>query len=213
MDLRSSGTFESFSSGQVPPSMSRPLKKFYRGEPMALGITQILIGIFEIAFGLAVYVAFGYYFEEMHIMAPFWAGSLYIISGSLSVAAAKKPKIPLVKGALGMNIVSSVAAGIMIITSSIAMTFRHLPYRGYSCEYFHNDTKTIEACHETNTYPYATMYNTMVILFMLTIIEFIITIVSAAFGCASVCRDAYSETTVVIFQNTAEARVPPPPAP
>ncbi|XP_077193139.1 membrane-spanning 4-domains subfamily A member 4A-like isoform X2 [Paroedura picta] len=174
MDLRSSGTFESFSSGQVPPSMSRPLKKFYRGEPMALG---------------------------------------YIISGSLSVAAAKKPKIPLVKGALGMNIVSSVAAGIMIITSSIAMTFRHLPYRGYSCEYFHNDTKTIEACHETNTYPYATMYNTMVILFMLTIIEFIITIVSAAFGCASVCRDAYSETTVVIFQNTAEARVPPPPAP
>ncbi|XP_015274549.1 PREDICTED: membrane-spanning 4-domains subfamily A member 4A-like [Gekko japonicus] len=211
MDLRNPGMLESFSSVKVAPSMSRPLKKFYRGEPMALGITQIFTGILEIAFGLVIDVANEHYFYDIHFKTPFWTGILYIISGSLSVAAAKNPKIPLVKGALGMNIVSAVAAGIGMVVSSISMGIQSPPRRGNFCGYHYNDTEKIQACHEFHTVPSATMYYTVAILLMLTVLEFVIAIVTAAFGCATVCRNTYSETTIVIFQNTEEASAPPLP--
>nr|XP_056703265.1 membrane-spanning 4-domains subfamily A member 4A-like [Euleptes europaea] len=213
MDLRSSEALKSFSSSNGAPSASRSLKKFYRGEPMALGITQLFIGILEIAFGLVISLVSSQNFIYILLQTPHWTGILYIISGSLSVAAARKPRMPLVKGSLAMNIVSAVAAGIGMVISSISMTFQRPPGRYYSsCDYYHNDTKIIQACHEYRTVPYHTLYNIVALLLTLTVLEFVIAIVSAAFGCASVCRNTYSETTIVIFQNTAEASPPPLPA-
>ncbi|KAL8220183.1 UNVERIFIED_CONTAM: hypothetical protein K2H54_040205 [Gekko kuhli] len=208
MDLRNLGMLESFSSGKAAPSMSRPLKTFYRGEPMALGITQIFTGILEIAFGLVIDLVGDHYFYDIHFKTPFWTGILYIISGSLSVAAAKNPKIPLVKGALGMNVVSTVAAGVGMVFSSLSMTFQMPPSSSHFCGYEHNDTEKIQACHEFHTVPYATMYNTVAILLMLAVLEFVIAIVTAAFGCATICRNTYSET--VIRGNRKQKQRPVP---
>ncbi|XP_054855763.1 membrane-spanning 4-domains subfamily A member 15-like isoform X2 [Eublepharis macularius] len=213
MALQSFGTFESFSTGKVAPSMSRPLKRFYKGEPMALGITQLLTGVLEIAFGTVLSLLNSHHFDAIDCQTPHWTGIMYIISGSLSVAAAKNPKILLVKGALAMNIISAVAAGIAIVIFSFSMTDQGPTGKAASgCGYGSNDTAVIQACHEATTIPYAIMYNTAAVLFMLTIVEFVIAIISAAFGCASVCRDSYSETTIVIYQNTAETSPPLPDA-
>ncbi|XP_058052439.1 B-lymphocyte antigen CD20-like isoform X2 [Ahaetulla prasina] len=73
-----------------------PLKKFFQGKPLALGITQIFIGIIGIIFGIILDVADVYLMEYFIIKMPYWSGILYIISGSLAVAAARNPKIPLV---------------------------------------------------------------------------------------------------------------------
>ncbi|XP_060114565.1 membrane-spanning 4-domains subfamily A member 4A-like isoform X2 [Heteronotia binoei] len=173
MDPRNLGVLESFSSAKLPPSTSRPLKIFYRGEPMALG---------------------------------------YIISGSLSVAAAKKPKMALVKGALGMNVVSAVAAGLVIIISSFSMSFSYPPYCHHYDDYESYKNETIQGCSDS-LISYDLMYNTVAILLFFTVLNFLLAIVTAAFGCASVCRNAYSETTVVIFQGVAETSAPPVTAP
>ncbi|XP_060114571.1 membrane-spanning 4-domains subfamily A member 15-like [Heteronotia binoei] len=207
MDLNDPATLESISR-ITRPSVPRPLKKLYRGEPLALGITQISIGVLEIAFGLVIVVAEQanrYSYGDSHILTPYWTGIPYIISGSLSVVVAKKPKIPLLKGMLGMNIVSAVAAGIGIVIHSISVA--HGRYYARCYRYGQPDVPP-EICQEYIIIPYAQMRYMAAVLLVFTILEFLITITTAAFGCASLCRNTYSETTVVIFQNTDQGTSP-----
>ncbi|XP_061452984.1 membrane-spanning 4-domains subfamily A member 8-like isoform X3 [Rhineura floridana] len=105
---------------------------------------------------------------------PLW----YIISGSLSVAAARNPKMPIVKGMLGMNVVSTVAAGIGIIFLSFAV------------DHFYYNVQWEDIT-----------LGTMAIFLVFNILEFCITISTAAFGCKTVCPDTYTETVVVVYQN------------
>nr|XP_034973311.1 membrane-spanning 4-domains subfamily A member 4A-like isoform X5 [Zootoca vivipara] len=161
---------QSLSRDELDAYMPKAMKKFYRGEPLALGITQILIGVMQVALGAALHTApYYYYYPYIVIEAPIWSGILYIISGSLSVAAARNPKMPMVKGMLGMNIVSSVAAGLGIIFLSITMG--HFPYTKVSI-----------------------VYGIMAVFLVFNVLEFCITISTSAFGCKPVCQDNYTET-------------------
>ncbi|XP_077697180.1 membrane-spanning 4-domains subfamily A member 12-like isoform X2 [Eretmochelys imbricata] len=100
----------------------QPLEKFYKGEPLALGITQILVGAVQVAVGMVMAMINSYlWILALTVHVPLWSGLLYIISGSISVAAAKNPKIPLVKGSLGMNIISSLLAGCAMILYLISL--------------------------------------------------------------------------------------------
>nr|XP_056703266.1 membrane-spanning 4-domains subfamily A member 4A-like [Euleptes europaea] len=203
MDLRDPGTQESISKSIIRPSVPRPVKKLYKGEPMALGITQILIGILEFVFGLVIAVAEynAFYTRQEHLKTPYWTGILYIISGSLSVAVARNPKIPLVKGMLTMNVVSTVAAGIGIFFLSISVAIsRHRE----KCDLDYTMDIPPEICHEIITIPYTQMHHMSAVLLAFTILEFFITITTAAFGCANLCRNSFSETTAVFFQLTGQ---------
>nr|XP_056702377.1 membrane-spanning 4-domains subfamily A member 12-like [Euleptes europaea] len=203
MDLRDPATLVSMSKNVKRPSVPIRVKTLYRGEPMALGITQILIGVVEFAFGLVLamldYDVF--YYSHSHLRTPFWLGILYIISGSLSVAVAKNPKIPLVKGMLGMNVVSTVAASIGIILLSILITD---PVYYYICEPDDIRNTQPELCHEFIAISYFQILDISTVLLVFTILEVLIAITTAAFGCATLCRNSFSETTVVIFQNAAQ---------
>nr|XP_056703264.1 membrane-spanning 4-domains subfamily A member 4A-like [Euleptes europaea] len=204
MDLTS---LDSISKSIIWPSSPRDLKKLYRGEPMALGITQILIGILELAFGIVRAMARNstrIYLHVSHIITPYWMGIPYIISGSLSVAVAKNTKIPLVKGMLAMNVVSSVAAGIGIILLSFSVSERGR----YMCNSYYTSSIPPEICHEIITIPETQLHHMSAVLLAFTVLEFLITITTAAFGCASLCRNSFSETTVVIFQNAGQGSPP-----
>ncbi|XP_015265742.1 PREDICTED: membrane-spanning 4-domains subfamily A member 15-like [Gekko japonicus] len=187
------------------PSKSGPLKRFYKGEPLALGITQILIGILLMAFGIMINFLGGSYrppYTQLRI--PCWTGPLFIVSGSLSVAAAKNPKIPLVKGMLGVNVASAVAAGIGLLFFATSMD-EFLPWahrwdRGCS----NLNRETYKLCYEANVIIWNIESGVMMILLVFTIIELGLAITTAAFGCATVCRDTYNEQVVVIYQNTAQ---------
>ncbi|KAM6428812.1 membrane-spanning 4-domains subfamily A member 4A-like isoform 1-T5 [Liasis olivaceus] len=190
--------------GSLPssPGSDLPLllKKFYRGEPLALGITQIFTGIIGIIFGLLVNLTDEYMNPYTEIMMPYWSGILYIISGSLAVAAAWKPKLPLVKGMLAMNVISAVTAGIGIICLSITLSSFFLHYGWYSCSYLSDDSLQ-KQCYETSTHLYGIIKGMLAILTVFTILEFCITISVASFGCKVLCRDSYTQTVVVIYQN------------
>ncbi|XP_034612513.1 membrane-spanning 4-domains subfamily A member 4A-like isoform X2 [Trachemys scripta elegans] len=123
--------------------------------------------------------------EKFHKGEPLALG--YIISGALSVAAAKNPKIQLVKGSLGMNIISSVLAGCAMILYLVSLMESRYQYR---CNWYPEECmayKVTMAC--------------ITVLSLFTFLEFVVSISTAAFGCKAVCRNSYSEVSVVIYQN------------
>ncbi|XP_070619904.1 membrane-spanning 4-domains subfamily A member 4A-like isoform X1 [Erythrolamprus reginae] len=178
----------------IETDLPGPVKKFFRGEPLALGITQIFIGITGIIFGILLDVTDGFFIIYISIMMPYWSGILYIISGSVAVAAARNPKIPLVKGALSMNVISAVTAGIGIVILGIT-----LPTVRFHFMYFCSEP--LEVCLET----IHIVEGILAILLVFTIVEFCIAISLSSFGCKMLCRNTFTETVVVIYQNETPA--------
>ncbi|XP_032083387.1 membrane-spanning 4-domains subfamily A member 4A-like [Thamnophis elegans] len=181
-----------------------PLKKFFQGEPLALGITQIFIGIVGIIFGILLDVTEDYFVIYSAIKMPYWSGILYIISGSLAVAAARNPKIPLVQGALAMNVISAITAalGIMFLVISITSFIYNFMF------FCHTATEqTKEMCFEN----FHIIQGLLAVLTVFTILEFCIAISLASFGCKMLCRNAFTETVVVIYQNATPANAEHPP--
>ncbi|XP_066577717.1 membrane-spanning 4-domains subfamily A member 15 isoform X2 [Amia ocellicauda] len=97
------------------------LKRFVKGEPTALGVVQIMIGLFFIGLGVVTLQ------ERFIVGVPIWTGAMHIVSGALSIAGEKRKKnnICLIKAALSMNIVSAVAAGIAIIINATDLAIQN----------------------------------------------------------------------------------------
>ncbi|KAM3830139.1 membrane-spanning 4-domains subfamily A member 4A-like isoform 2-T2 [Vipera latastei] len=162
-------------SSSTEPDHPVPVKKFYQGEPLALGISQIFIGITGIAFGNVL--------NKIHddgIYVNYWGGIL-------------------VKGMLAMNAISAIAAGLgivlpfFIVGPTLQLNFARI------CNYDGYDTK--EKCDEIQNIA----RGIMVILTVFTVLEFCIAISIASFGCKMLCRDPFAETVVVIYQNVTPA--------
>ncbi|XP_040284833.1 membrane-spanning 4-domains subfamily A member 4D-like isoform X6 [Bufo bufo] len=105
------GPEELQSSGSIP----KPVAEFYKGEPEVLGTTQIVAGIFLISIGIAMRIVNPGMIAIVLVLIsciPFWSGILFIISGSLSVAASMKPT-------LGKPVYNGVAAFILMLFTLI----------------------------------------------------------------------------------------------
>ncbi|XP_069100374.1 membrane-spanning 4-domains subfamily A member 4D-like [Pleurodeles waltl] len=198
-------------TGQAAKTASnKHLQKFFKGEPLVLGVVQILNGIFQIGFGIvgdSSSGAFRSWTLPLFITGvPYWSGILYIISGSLSVAAANNPKISLVRGCLIMNILSAVASGIAVIVYIIYIAvWDHRGGYGYTmCNYYYREQtpEEMEQCMKLHQV-HLIFWASLILLLIITILELCVSISVAAFGCKTVCRMSYSEVTVVIYQNTA----------
>ncbi|XP_066495122.1 membrane-spanning 4-domains subfamily A member 4A-like [Tiliqua scincoides] len=182
--------------------LSPLLKKFYRGEPLALGITQILTGIIGIAFGAVLNLAYDHKFRFYYViaLAPYWTGALYIISGSLAVAAARNPKTPLMKVMVSMNVVSAVGASLAILLFSISM----LSERRYAVNWCSNYglREVDQQCYEAQVIPHDIMIAVMSVLLLFTLLAFCISISNAVFGSKTLCRDPSTKMIVVVYQGT-----------
>ncbi|XP_058870713.1 membrane-spanning 4-domains subfamily A member 15-like [Acipenser ruthenus] len=156
-------------SGTVASQLPGSMQTFLRGQPKALGVVQIIIGIVSLLFGpvlVNVYIFAG------DIGLPFWTGVWYIISGSLAVAAENIHRRDLVKACLGMNIISSIFAGVGFILYSVDLSIR---------------TSTIQHV------------GIVAVLLVLNILEMCIAIATSAFGCKSEC--SYIDMPEVAFQQ------------
>lgn len=182
-------------------SPMKPLQSFYKGEPVALGVTLIVCGIIQISLGIAHdggNIMIHHYGMPLFVTgAPEWSGILCIISGSLSVAAANKPRIGLVRGSLATNIVSSVTSVVsMLIYISYIVTRQFFYYWRSSCEYY-DDREMCEKVKETQMVSSGIMF----ILLAFSVLQFCVSVSVSAFGCKTLCRTAYSEVSVVIYQT------------
>ncbi|XP_069326749.1 membrane-spanning 4-domains subfamily A member 12-like [Eulemur rufifrons] len=103
------------------PSMGTVATNFTK-EAKTLGAIQIVIGLMQIGFGIILGLLsysngqyFGFASTAFIGGYPFWGGLSFIVSGSLSVSATKDFSLCLIKGSLGMNIVSCIFALLGVI--------------------------------------------------------------------------------------------------
>ncbi|XP_039607538.1 membrane-spanning 4-domains subfamily A member 18-like isoform X3 [Polypterus senegalus] len=116
----------------------------------------------------------------------------YIISGSLSVAATKKPTPCLMKGALSMNIISAIFTILGICMYSLDIPF----YYG------------LMECDGSNCVPaliqsVANGIKSLLLLF--SILEFCIAFSLSIYGCTAACQIKDTILPVVIIQNPVNA--------
>nr|XP_023969529.1 membrane-spanning 4-domains subfamily A member 15-like [Chrysemys picta bellii] len=160
------------------------MERFLKAQPKTLGAIQILIGLMHIGFGgvSAVFIVYHFYVSISVIGGyPFWGGLFFVISGSLSVAAENHRNTCLVRGSLGMNITSAIFSGIGII---LFLTELIINASDYSHDY-EGAAKGI-----------------MVMLFLMTILEFSIAVSISYFACQAIC---YTPNTAMFMQYAANA--------
>uniref|UniRef100_A0A8C6II38 Membrane-spanning 4-domains, subfamily A, member 2 n=4 Tax=Mus TaxID=862507 RepID=A0A8C6II38_MUSSI len=103
------------SAKAAPPKQT--WRTFLKKELEFLGATQILVGLICLCFGTIVCsVLYVSDFDEEVLLLyklgyPFWGAVLFVLSGFLSIISERKNTLYLVRGSLGANIVSSIAAG------------------------------------------------------------------------------------------------------
>ncbi|XP_063799593.1 membrane-spanning 4-domains subfamily A member 4A-like isoform X1 [Pseudophryne corroboree] len=197
----------------APTTTPKPLIKFFQGEPESLGVTQIVIGITQIVLGIVLTVIChkgrcAVFDIFIYSGVTYWSGTMYIISGSLSVAASYKPTVGKVNSSLVLNIISSVAAAIAMIIFCIFFPHTSMSYYYYLsfdtvlCAYY----QPSQDC-DGEFRPLPLLLGIVSILFILTVLEFCVALSTSVFGCKTVCRTSYNEVAVVVY-HTASANVP-----
>ncbi|XP_053354843.1 membrane-spanning 4-domains subfamily A member 12-like [Clarias gariepinus] len=146
-----------------------PILRFLKAEPKALGTVQIMIGLISLMFGIVFVADPQFALFSVFSGHLFWGTIFYIITGSLSIAAANNLNSCLVQGSLGMNVVSALGstAGIGLLTTDI--------FLNYIC--FFNDCYRFKARSKAIS----------AVLLVFTILQLILSITISAFACKATC--------------------------
>ncbi|XP_042612264.1 membrane-spanning 4-domains subfamily A member 4A-like isoform X2 [Cyprinus carpio] len=154
-------------------NLNTTLKKFFKAQPKALGTVQIMIGVTVFLLGILHTTNF-YEYSAIVVYSgiTYWGSFIYIIAGSLFVAAQKKLNPCVVKASLGMNVVSAVTAGLAIVLMGIQL-------------------RVISMDHSSL---HAEKLRVVGIMLVFTIPQFIISICISAFACKATSN---IESTVI----------------
>ncbi|XP_053354289.1 membrane-spanning 4-domains subfamily A member 4A-like [Clarias gariepinus] len=170
----------------APNHQLSQLTAFMKGEPKALGTVQIMIAIWTFLFGIVL---------STFSLSPgiisgitLWGSLIFISSGALSVAAANNSNSCVVKAALGMNVVSAVAAAIALSLFVVDMLFGSI-FRPWCHHYYYESSYH---CGYSTVYLWNGIYG---VLFVFSLLEFIISICTSVFACKATCC---TETTVIL---------------
>ncbi|XP_075705406.1 membrane-spanning 4-domains subfamily A member 4D-like [Rhinoderma darwinii] len=90
---------------------------FLKSKPKVLGIVLILAAVLQVAVGIGLF--FTTFSISLPSGIPFWGPIIYIIAGSLTIAAQAKPNICLIKGSLSLNILTIAFSVIGLVLTCI----------------------------------------------------------------------------------------------
>ncbi|KAM9541753.1 membrane-spanning 4-domains subfamily A member 4A-like [Salvelinus alpinus] len=186
-------------------TVSSVLGSFRAGHPKALGTLlsratyklgyryiQIMIGLMMLLTGIVVTA--GPQVDNIGVFSGIfvWGSIIYVVAGSLTVAADNKLNKCLVKGSLGMNVVATVTAFTGTILHSLDSAVILLYYYYYYCDYPGNPS------YDPPSYVYyprssvCQQYRVRSqgisgVLAVFSMLEFIVSICVSSFACRAVC--------------------------
>uniref|UniRef100_A0A4W5Q0I0 Membrane-spanning 4-domains subfamily A member 4A-like n=1 Tax=Hucho hucho TaxID=62062 RepID=A0A4W5Q0I0_9TELE len=164
-------------------TVSSVLGSFREGQPKALGTIQIMVGLMMLLTGIVM--ATGPQVDSIGVFSGIfvWGSIIYVIAGSLTVAADNKLNTCLVKGSLGMNVVATVTAltGIILHSlDSVGILFYYFcEYPDYPPNYFPS-----YICQQY----WVRSQGIAGVLTVFSILEFIVSICVSSFACRAVCQ-------------------------
>nr|BAE32042.1 unnamed protein product [Mus musculus] len=126
--------------GGAPPSENSVMKsqmwnenkeKFLKGEPKVLGVVQVMIALINLSFGIIILANLSSEpLISVVLMAPIWGPIMFIVSGSLSIAAGVKPTKSLIISSLTLNTITSVLAATASIMGVVSVAVgSQFPFR------------------------------------------------------------------------------------
>ncbi|EHB12738.1 Membrane-spanning 4-domains subfamily A member 4A, partial [Heterocephalus glaber] len=183
----------------------RMAEKFLKGEPKILGTVQILIALMNFSLGIVVMSVMVPAYDPHPILFnmgyPIWGSMMFIISGSLSIAAGATTTKGMIQTSIGLNITSSVLAALGVILTAISMNILSFEY---------------SICHRAHmpdmcslTFAVMTGLEGMVLIFSL--LELSIALALATFGCKVTCCNPTG--VVLILQSNPLVAQTASPAP
>ncbi|XP_036034203.1 membrane-spanning 4-domains subfamily A member 4D-like [Onychomys torridus] len=161
-------------------------EKFLKGEPKVLGVVQVMIALINLSLGVIIMnLEHSEIILSVYIWTPVWGSITFMLSGSLSIAAAVRTTKGLVTSSITLNTISSVVAAATSIIGFISVLSNafHIHY-------------TIRVGMDA-------------LMFILNVLGFCITVSIAAFGCKASCCTP-SEVVVVLPANPAMSAAAPP---
>ncbi|XP_075403680.1 membrane-spanning 4-domains subfamily A member 12-like [Tenrec ecaudatus] len=134
--------YANFHQGQANIQLVKPPVETgasnFKQEAKVLGGIEILIGVMHLGFGIVLGLMYGSYatvwgFTSISFIGGYtiWGGISFIISGSLSISASKVFSPCLIKGSLGMNIVSAIFAIVGMILLVVDVSINGVYYQDY----------------------------------------------------------------------------------
>ncbi|XP_048643867.1 membrane-spanning 4-domains subfamily A member 4A-like isoform X3 [Marmota marmota marmota] len=171
----------------LPQDAQSKLQNFMKGEPVILGVSQIMLGLMNICLWIILKVSLS---SDHHLPLNLWGIELfnlfflgqvfYIMSGTLSVVSGKKMTKRMICGSLGMNIVSSVLAGASLVILALSLEeSRWISETGILCF----------------------IYGILILKLTITVLELFAALSLSASGCQTVCC---SVTSVVVDLSSQE---------
>ncbi|XP_073537350.1 membrane-spanning 4-domains subfamily A member 4D-like isoform X1 [Phyllobates terribilis] len=164
-------------------------KTFLKGKPKALGIVLILAAILQVLVGIGL--IFTTFSVSLPSGIPFWGPIIYIIAGSLTIAAQAKPSICLIKGSLSMNILTITFSVIGLVLTCVDLGFIWC-YPSRLCR-----SRIIGG------------YFIDAILIVTNLLLFCLSISLSVFGCRSLNHASSIVPQVFVIQNDVVISMPP----
>ncbi|XP_078528085.1 membrane-spanning 4-domains subfamily A member 4A-like isoform X1 [Lissotriton helveticus] len=172
---------------QLPCPSPEIQTRFLRGEPKALGVVQILLGMMLIALGALLLnnpITGVYPYSGL----PFWGATFYIISGAMSVAAEKKGTSGLVRGSMAMNIVSTIITLPAIIITSLDILLGSMNLSESSACDISIPGNDGQSCRSYQAGLVAQQRGVAALALILNTLELCITLSTSIFACKAVCQ-------------------------
>ncbi|KAM6160080.1 membrane-spanning 4-domains subfamily A member 4A-like [Erethizon dorsatum] len=156
-------------------------EKFLKGEPKILGTVQILIALMNFGLGIVIMSVvvgvYGPYPIVFSLGYPIWGSVMFIVSGSLSIAAGATTTKGMIQSSVGLNITSSVLAAVGVILMANGVNILSFEY---------------PICYQVPTPDICFMSLRIVVglesmVLILSLLEFGIAVALSAFGCKVAC--------------------------
>ncbi|XP_025062738.1 membrane-spanning 4-domains subfamily A member 15-like [Alligator sinensis] len=189
---------------QINRRVDRTMAIFLRAEPKTLGAIQILIGLIHMGFASVSIILIEAQTSYVSVITysgyPFWGGLMFLISGSLSVAAELHHSTCLVKGSLGTNLVSAIFASCGTILLTVELIINGIFFSYMDQEPLFKAGKGIAAT-----------------LLLVTLLELAIAVSVSHFGCQATCCRPKDDVVLMPYTVNTNSMVPstpltPPPS-